>query len=111
MPTFEKDAKVEEVVSRKAWNIQFDTGSEKFTGNSTQQLETLLKDLVIASGTLVEIHGHTDNKGSFDYNIDLSSRRALSVKNELVSTYGLGPERLTSAGAGISRSGRPRRRG
>ena len=83
LPKFEAGSKVEEVVSRKAWNIQFATGSAKFTGNSTQQLDTLLKDLVIASGTLVEIHGHTDNQGGQDRNQKLSEERAFAVKTWL----------------------------
>jgi OmpA-OmpF porin, OOP family len=83
LPKFEESAKVEEVVSRKAWNIQFATGSAKFTGNSTQQLDALLKDLVIASGTLVEIHGHTDDQGGQARNQKLSEERAFAVKTWL----------------------------
>jgi outer membrane protein OmpA-like peptidoglycan-associated protein len=43
-------------------------------------LKQLLNDLVVASGTLVEIHGHTDNQGSADGNMKLSEERAFAVK-------------------------------
>jgi len=79
-PTFQENAKVEEVVSRKAWNIEFATGSAKFTGQTEKTLETLLKDLVIASGTMVEIHGHTDDQGGQARNQKLSEERAFAVK-------------------------------
>jgi outer membrane protein OmpA-like peptidoglycan-associated protein len=83
LPKIAPGAKVEEVVSRKAWDIQFATGSAKFTSQAEKQLEALLKDLVIASGTLVEIHGHTDNQGGADRNQKLSEARAFAVKSWL----------------------------
>lgn len=83
LPKFEVGSKVETVVSRKAWDIQFATGSAKFTAQAQKQLDTLLQDLVIASGTLVEIHGHTDNMGGLDRNQKLSEERAFAVKSWL----------------------------
>jgi OmpA-OmpF porin, OOP family len=67
-------------VSRKNWNIQFETGKATFSGGAEDQLKKLLNDLVIASGTTVEIHGHTDNQGSPDANMQLSEDRAFAVK-------------------------------
>ena len=40
-------------------------------------------DLVVAGGTLVEIHGHTDNAGSADKNQQLSEARAFAVRSWL----------------------------
>jgi outer membrane protein OmpA-like peptidoglycan-associated protein len=68
------------VVSRKNWNIQFATGMATFSGSAEDQLKQLLDDLVIASGTTVEIHGHTDNQGTPDANMKLSEDRAFAVK-------------------------------
>ena len=53
--------------------------------------------------TTVEIEGHTDNVGSEAYNLDLSKRRAESVKNYLVENLGIDPARLSAAGYGFSR--------
>jgi OOP family OmpA-OmpF porin len=83
LPTFKPDDKVATVVSRKAWDIQFESGSANFTPSAKAQLDTLLKDLVIAGGTLVEIHGHTDNVGGLDKNQALSEARAFAVKQWL----------------------------
>ena len=57
-------SKVERASSAaETWDIQFDTGKATFTAGAEGELKQLLNDLVVASGTLVEIHGHTDNAG------------------------------------------------
>lgn len=80
---FEPAAKVEQVVSRRTWDIQFDSGRATFTPAAASTLSQLKDDLVIASGTIVEIHGHTDNQGSADKNQQLSEDRAFAVKKWL----------------------------
>lgn len=67
-------------VSRKNWNIQFETGRAAFSPAASKQLQLLYNGLVVASGTLVEIHGHTDNQGNADANRALSEARAFAVK-------------------------------
>ena len=44
--------------------------------------------------------GHTDAKGSRKYNLDLSQRRADSVKEMLVTTFGVDPAMLVAVGFG-----------
>jgi OOP family OmpA-OmpF porin len=80
LPKFAASEKVAVVVSRRAWDIQFNTGSAEFTPQTQTELKTLLNDLVVASGTIVEIHGHTDNAGTADANLKLSEERAFAVK-------------------------------
>ncbi len=53
--------------------------------------------------TNTEIQGHTDSRGSDAYNQDLSQRRADSVREVLVSQFGIDPSRLSSVGYGESR--------
>ncbi|HLU66789.1 MAG TPA: OmpA family protein, partial [Kofleriaceae bacterium] len=50
---------------------------------------------------LVEIQGHTDERGSDAYNLDLSDRRAASVRRYLVE-HGVAADRLQSHGYGES---------
>ena len=83
LPKFNKDEKVANVVSRRAWDIQFASGSAEFTPQTNAELKALLNELVVASGTLVEIHGHTDNAGVADANMKLSEDRAFAVKTWL----------------------------
>jgi outer membrane protein OmpA-like peptidoglycan-associated protein len=50
---------------------------------------------------LVAVHGHTDDQGDEDYNLDLSLRRAQAVRRYLIQT-GVSDDRLTAAGHGES---------
>jgi len=77
---FTGDQTVKAIVSRRAWDIEFATGSATFTPATMTVMKSLLNELVIASGTLVEIHGHTDNQGSAESNLKLSEERAFAVK-------------------------------
>jgi OOP family OmpA-OmpF porin len=49
------------------------------------------------------IEGHTDNRGSYKYNIKLSERRADSVRNYLIEKFGIEPERLSTKGYGYTK--------
>ena len=81
--TFGSGEKITQLVSRRSWSIEFDSGKATFTAGAQSELEQLFKDLAIAGGTIVEIHGHTDNVGSADTNQGLSEARAFAVKTYL----------------------------
>jgi len=81
--TFAPETKVAQVVSRRAWQINFKSGSAEFTPDTQSDLDQLFNDLVVANGTLVEIHGHTDNQGTAEQNQALSEHRAFAVKQWL----------------------------
>ena len=49
------------------------------------------------------IEGHTDSIGAASYNMKLSQQRADAVKQELVSKYGVNPNRLRTQGFGETR--------
>ena len=70
-------------MSKRSWEIEFATGSDKFSPKASDELKKLFNDLVVAGGTIVEIHGHTDNQGSADHNQKLSEDRAFAVKKWL----------------------------
>ena len=82
LPTFTGE-RVKQVVSRRSWDIRFATGSNKFMPESLADLRAMFKDLIVAGGTIVEVHGHTDNVGSVDKNQKLSESRAFAVKKWL----------------------------
>ncbi len=55
------------------------------------------------SFTMVEIAGHTDSKGSDEYNQKLSERRAKAVRDYLVTNFGLDGKLFSAVGYGESK--------
>lgn len=83
------------------YGIFFDTDKANIKPESEPTLKEIAKLLADNPTLAVAVIGHTDNQGKFDYNIDLSNRRAAAVKKALVSQYGIDKGRLTAAGAGM----------
>jgi outer membrane protein OmpA-like peptidoglycan-associated protein len=82
-PSFNAVQPVKAVVSRKSWQINFDSGKASFVPEAQKELEQLQRDLLVASATAVEVHGHTDAAGNPDANMRLSEERAFAVKQWL----------------------------
>jgi len=82
------------------YGIYFDTGKTEIKPESKASIDEIAKLLKKNSGLKLLIVGHTDNQGSFDYNMDLSERRAAAVANELVKRHGIDASRLQHHGAG-----------
>ncbi|MGZ5005068.1 MAG: OmpA family protein, partial [Chthoniobacterales bacterium] len=49
------------------------------------------------------VEGYTDSLGSFEYNLDLSQRRADSVKRYLVQAVGINPAQIETRGFGATK--------
>ena len=77
---FDASQKLAHVIGRRAWDIRFVPGSAVLTPEAQKELGALRDELVVASGALVEIHGHTDSEGGAEANMRLSERRAFSAK-------------------------------
>ncbi len=71
------------VVSKRNWNIEFDTGKATFTPEGERNMFQIKDDLAIAGALFVTVNGYTDSVGSRSANLDLSMRRALAVKEWL----------------------------
>lgn len=82
-PKINKPIQAEAPVSIRRWKIEFASGSDTFTGGSKRQLELMRRDLLVAGGLAIEIHGHTDNVGNPVTNQQLSEKRAFAVRNWL----------------------------
>lgn len=54
-------------------------------------------------GVSVEISGHTDAKGTPEYNLRLSQRRALAVRQYLIDKFGMNPVLLKAVGYGLTK--------
>jgi outer membrane protein OmpA-like peptidoglycan-associated protein len=83
-------------------NIFFDFDKATLRPASTAELERLYELLVKVPTLKIEISGHTDNKGSADYNKNLSQKRAQAVVDYLIKK-GIDPARLKYAGYGFDR--------
>ncbi len=79
--------------------IYFDVDKDTIKSNSATTLNSAVKVLKEFPDVNVEISGHTDSDGDRDYNVDLSRRRAESVKKYLVDK-GIEANRLHIRGAG-----------
>jgi outer membrane protein OmpA-like peptidoglycan-associated protein len=80
-------------------NIFFDFDKATLRPESTNELERLLKLLNDLPTLKIELGGHTDSKGSDEYNIKLSQARCESVVNYLV-VKGIAKDRLVAKGYG-----------
>ncbi|MBK1646076.1 hypothetical protein CKO25_15760 [Thiocapsa imhoffii] len=83
------------------YGILFDYNQATLQPESNKQLQEVLTLLFAHPDLRVEIQGHTDGDGQADYNLQLSERRADSVRQYLV-LFGIDPDRLTSKGYGKS---------
>ncbi|TPP05961.1 OmpA family protein [Rhizobium glycinendophyticum] len=81
------------------YGILFDFDEAKIRPDSQPTLDEIGKFLSANRKIKVIVSGHTDWKGSFDYNVDLSMRRAQAVVQALTS-MGIEPSRLRAFGAG-----------
>ncbi len=82
--------------------ILFDVNSAEIKPESFGILREIGEALKTESSKKVKIIGHTDADGSDDFNMDLSKKRATSVKDALVNNFGVAEAQLTTDGKGES---------
>src|SRR5213595_1822453 len=81
----------------------FDYDSDVLQGSAVSQLQKL--------GTLIQrnpkaafrVEGYTDSFGTFEYNLDLSQRRADSVKRYLIEMMRINPAQIEARGYGAAK--------
>jgi outer membrane protein OmpA-like peptidoglycan-associated protein len=83
------------------YGVYFDTDKAVIKPESRPTLEQIAKLLAGQPQLNVFIVGHTDSQGAYDYNMDLSRRRAEAIVAELTKSYRIAPARLRSAGVGM----------
>ena len=82
------------------YGIYFDTDSSTIKESSKPTMDEIGKLLRNNAGMRIIVVGHTDNQGGYDYNMDLSKRRAMAVTENLRKDYKIEDSRLKSAGVG-----------
>ena len=94
---------VDESESSSAVKIPFEVDSHVLREASYRPLDVLAEFVNLREDyTLIEVHGHSDERGSEAYNQSLSTRRAASVIDYLVG-QGVDRSRLRAKGFGSSR--------
>ena len=82
------------------YGIYFDVNKDVVKPESYGTLNDIAKILNEVPDVKVKIVGHTDADGVDAANLDLSKRRAASVKNELVKSFNVKGDRLVTDGMG-----------
>ena len=88
-------------------NIYFDFDKSSLTRKAQGKLSQKVKWLRDHSNVDVVIGGHTDERGTKEYNMTLGQRRAQSIKNFLVDA-GIDPARLEAISYGEEQPAVPR---
>ena len=83
-------------------NVFFTSGSAELTPKSQPELREVAAWLQSNPGVQLEVEGHTDDIGTAEANLVLSSRRSESVRNFLIEA-GADAGQLTAVGYGQTR--------
>jgi outer membrane protein OmpA-like peptidoglycan-associated protein len=104
MVTVDADAMAEEIFetgSISIYGILFDFDKADIKPESAATIEEIATLLNNSPDLKLFIVGHTDNKGSLDYNMNLSQKRAGAVVDVLITEHGIETSRLTPKGLGF----------
>jgi outer membrane protein OmpA-like peptidoglycan-associated protein len=94
-----KQEETDEVLADIFDNLNFEFGKAEIKKDSFPYLDKLADTLLKSKNWTLEIQGHTDDKGTEDYNLKLSQNRADAVKKYLVSK-GVVADTITAKGFG-----------
>lgn len=80
--------------------VLFDHDSDKIKEAYMGSIDALIVELMKSKFSRIEIDGHTDSVGPEAYNLDLSQRRAKSVKAYIVTKHKIAANKVTTEGFG-----------
>jgi len=83
-----------------SYGIYFDVNKDMVKAASYATLKEIAAVLTENPAVKIKIVGHTDADGADAANLDLSNRRAASVKNELVKSFAIEASRIETEGKG-----------
>jgi len=87
--------------------VHFEVNSCELSNAVQKHLDALGKVMAESDSITVSLEGHTDMRGDETYNENLSVKRAERVKDYLVGTYAIDPQRIKTTGYGFSRLADP----
>jgi outer membrane protein OmpA-like peptidoglycan-associated protein len=83
-PQYASAAPITQTVSKRAWHIEFNSGSATVKASSIAVL-TQIEDTAVMTNLRLRLDGYTDNTGNPQANVALSQQRAAAVANWLTS--------------------------
>jgi len=95
----EMENKISDTGRIALYGIHFDFNKADLKSESEPTLAEIVKLLKDSPSLKLLVVGHTDNVGTFEFNQDLSQRRAAAVVKELTTKHGIASGRLTPHGA------------
>ena len=90
-------------VVRMRLNVEFDTDKADVKTVYHDEIGKLAEVLKKYPETTAVVEGHTDNRGSDNFNLLLSQRRADSVRQYLIDKFGIDEARIKATGYGETR--------
>ena len=84
-------------------DIEFGVGSVEISSTYFDQLKRVADLMKVSPNRSAVIEGHTDSMGPAAKNLQLSQRRAESVRQNLIDHFGIAQERLVAKGFGETR--------
>ena len=90
------------VMSLGSDSMQFNFDNATLRPENRELLSKIVGILLTSKNYGIYVYGHTDDIGSEEYNLDLSEKRAQTVR-EYLTENGIAPEIITSKGFGKSR--------
>lgn len=85
-------------------NIYYDFDKSDLRTESKTTLDTLYNILMENPTIIIELSSHTDTRGSDEYNLNLSQKRAESCVNYLINEKKIPKERITAKGYGETKT-------
>lgn len=86
--------------------LYFEFDEAGLTGRTERQLAIVADILGQSKERVIRINGHADAKGSDDYNVGLSDRRAESIRQALIG-MGVKPEQIVTEAFGAAKPRKP----
>ncbi len=106
-PDPEQEKKMEQALEKSCraplYGIYFESASAELNAASRPTLQQIAAVMQRHADWTLTIEGHTDSIGGPAFNLDLSNRRAASVKAELADRFGVPAARLATKGYGLTR--------
>ncbi|MCG8413974.1 MAG: OmpA family protein [Pseudomonadales bacterium] len=91
-----------EEVARVELLVNFDFDRSEVKSEYFDEIEEVTDFMEQYPDVVVELEGHTDSRGTDEYNQGLSERRAAAVRQVMIDRFGISAGRITARGFGES---------